>query len=193
MSAAVRSPSAPSKLTLNTQYTGEQVKAGDFPEGATAMGECQQPDGCIHTFRVRLADLRASILEGKALSGVGYRVEPGSLHVVVQEGFERQRGRQRGGAAPKHLSALQELMGHLVAGHPDATTRELWEMIPGAEDDDADVYRDGEKVVQREVRRINTRRVEEHERSITFETFRRYVTRARQEERLHPSASVRTK
>jgi hypothetical protein len=88
-----------------------------------------------------------------------------------------QSSRRKGGSAPKHLPGLQAEVDRLAIEHPQATARELWNLIPESEDDSGpiggfSVYRDGSKVVQVE-------HATGREKGIFFRSFGRYVTRAR--------------
>ena len=89
------------------------------------------------------------------------------------ERMRRQRwAGLKGGRAPKHNRDLQDLVNRLAAGHPKATARELWAMIPEADPGgDELIYRDGDKVTLVEDR---TGR----ETTIAYATFRAYVRRS---------------
>ena len=162
-------------------YTSEQIRAGDFPEDAVATGWGIAPDGTVvSTFKVPLTELRACMLEpGRPFRVEGLQVDSDKLPGALSDGFEAQvekavldGARSRGGRAPKRLAIVQDVVDQLVANHPDATAREVWDLIPESDDLDNPVYRDGEKVVQLDDRTGL-------ERTIVFATFRSYVTRGR--------------
>jgi hypothetical protein len=100
---------------------------------------------------------------------------------AAQQWRLQQEARRRGGQALKHLSGLQAEIDRLVTANPDATVRKLWELIPeGRDAGDADTisgfsfYRDGSKIVQAVEDETGRR-----EKAISFRSFGRYVTRAR--------------
>lgn len=100
-----------------------------------------------------------------------------ALRAALLDVAQRQQ-RQRGGRTPTRNRDLQALVDRLAAENPEATARELWELIPneGDHDEDADlrIYRTGGKVVV--VREDRKGRVET---ARAYVSFRRYVTHAR--------------
>lgn len=166
---------------LAKPYTKEQVMAGDFPEDAVATGWGISPDGTVvSTFKVLFTELQACMLmPGRSFHMAGLQVDSDKLPDALSAGLEAQvekasldGARSRGGRAPKRLAIVQDVVDQFVANHPGATAREIWDLIPGGEDLNDPVYRDGEKVVQVDDRTGL-------ERTIVFATFWSYVTRGR--------------
>jgi hypothetical protein len=84
-------PRQPSGYNLDTSpYDEDQVRAGDFPAGATAKGTRIESDGSIWTFIVPLVDFRAALVDGTALALDVYHLElvklPGVLRDAMADG-----------------------------------------------------------------------------------------------------------
>jgi hypothetical protein len=123
---------------------------------------------------------RSLLKEGQPNHAAAEALLAGSLAgnwPAAQRWREQQEARRRGGLAAKHLPGLQAEVNRLAAENPNATARELWNLLPEGGDDDEPidgfiVYRDGPKVVQVEHKTAGVK-------AISFRSFCRYVTRAR--------------
>jgi hypothetical protein len=131
----------------------------------------------IKSARRLLAAGQADYAAGEAVLIGALAAESEARHDWPEMGKwrEQQDARRRGGLASKHLRGLQAVVDRLVTANPNATVRELWNLIPERDDDNPIggfiVYRDGSKVVQVE---DETGR----EKTIKFRSFGRYVKRA---------------
>ena len=136
---------------------------------------------------MELETLRQAKAEGDQPSAEYILFELGRLSARIQvrraehfalDGKKRLAERRKGGKAPKALKAIESAILEYLSDKPNATAKVLWRRF--SEDAASDplsingfqVYRDGDRLVQIDAE-TNL------ERSISFQTFRRYMTRAR--------------